>query len=182
MRDRGRGRTVTAVGGPVRHPRGLAPPHVGGTLGAVLLGQAILGVAMLILAIGVIAGGLTLGSRFSDPPPNVAEVGRPLVLAGGVLLVLAAAELALVVAIVVADWRPARRLAAALNALLAIVAAGASLRALRSGADPDVVVSLGLGAAAAFFVLATMVLVIQERRRAAEAAAETAAELPAQPA
>lgn len=144
--------------------RSLAPPHIGEALGAVLLGVSIVAVALVIIAISVIVGGLTMGARFTSPPPNVDELGRLQVLGGFVMLLLAAAELALVAGIVL-EWRLARELAAGLNALLALFAVLAALRAFTSGPDPDAVIALSLFAAAGLFTVASGVLIVQMRRR-----------------
>ena len=60
---------MTATGGHAVH-RSLAPPHIGEALGAVLLGVPIVSVALVIIAVTVIVGGLTMGGRFTSPPPN----------------------------------------------------------------------------------------------------------------
>ena len=160
------GRAAAGRGGHQhRVQRSLAPPHVGEVLGAVLLAVSILAIALAIVGLAVIAGGLTIGGRFGDsPPPNVEEIGRAHLLGGFVVLVLAAAELAVVGAIV-ADRSWARPVAAAVNGLLALVATLAALQALTAGPDPDVVIALALGGAAAVFTAAVVVLVVQLRRR-----------------
>lgn len=129
-----------------------------------LLGVSIVGVAMTILALSMIVGGLTQSGRFGSPPPNVDEVGRLQVLGGVVLLLLAAAELALVAGIVL-EWRRARPVAAALNVLLAFLAFLGAGRAFRSGPDGDVVVGLALLGVGAVFTVAAVVLIIQLRWR-----------------
>ena len=152
-----------------RHSRSLAPPHVGDRLAAALLVVSILGLGMFIMAIAIIAGGLSFGGRFTEPPPNVDEMGRGQVVAGALLLLLSLAELVVVVAIV-ADWRwrqlrplRPRSIAAGLNALLALLAAFGSLRALRAGPDGEIVIALALAAAAAAFTVTTVILVVQLR-------------------
>ena len=156
-------RPVTATGGRRIH-RSLAPPHIGEALGAALLGVSIVGIAMTIVAISVIFGGLTQAGRLDSPPPNASEIGRLQVVGGLVLLALAAAELALVIGIVL-EWRWARPLAAGLSSVLAFISVLAALRALRSGPDPDVVIALALFAAAAVFMVAAGVLITQLRWR-----------------
>ena len=144
----------------------LAPPHVGEALGIVLLGSAIIAVALLILAITMIVGGLTLASRFAggEPPPNVGQLGLGQVAIGVGLLVAAIAELALGTAILVADWPPARPLAAAIDAVLGTAGLLAGLAVVTSGPSPDIPVGVALIAIGGFFIGSTVVLVVQLRR------------------
>ena len=159
----------TAGGRRAQQP-GLAPPHVGETLGAVLLGTAVVALAALILAITVIVGGLTVERSYAgaQPPPNIAEVARAQLLAGIGLFVTAVAQLALVVAIVLYDWRPARPLSAVLDATLAVIALYLGLAALTGAPQPDLVAVLALVAVGAFFAGATVVHIVQLRRGLAD--------------
>ena len=152
-----------------RGHQGLAPAHVGDAVGVTLLASATVALALLIVAVAIIVGGLTQASRFvGTPPPNLDEIGRGQVVGGLALLVASVAELILAVAILL-DWRPARPLAAALNAVLAVAAAFGSLTVYRASPDPDLVVVVALAAVAVFFAAATIVLVTHLRKAAGEA-------------
>lgn len=148
-----------------RAQAGLAPPHVGEILGAVLLGTAVIAFGALILSLAVIARALSLEADYAGtlPPPNLGEIARTQIITGVGVLLAAVAQAALVVAIVLYDWRPARPLSAALDATIAVIALYLGLHVLTAGPVPDMVVTLALLAVGAFFTAATVVHVVQLR-------------------
>ena len=162
--------TADGAGGRRAQQPGLAPAHVGDTLGAVLLGTAVVALAALILGITVIVGGLTLERSYAggQAPPNIGDLARTQVLTGIGLLLVAAAQLALSVAIVLYDWPTARPLSAVLDATLAVISTYLGLAVLTEGPQPDMVAALALLAVGAFFAGATVVHVVQLRRGLAD--------------
>ena len=159
--------TAEVEAGRRAHQPGLAPAHVGEALGAVLLGTAVVALAGLILAITVIVGGLTLERSYAGaaPPPNIGDIARTQVFAGVALLIASVGQLALAVSIVVFDWRQARPLSAAADGILGVIAVYLGLSVLSRGPQADMVAALALLAIGAFFVAATVVHVVQLRRR-----------------
>lgn len=110
-----------------RRPRAhsLAPEHIGEAGSVALLAVSIIGLALFIAGIAILVSGVTIGSRYTGttPPPNLASLGiGPIV--GGALLSLFAALVVGSAAAVLADIARARRVAALLCAVGAILGLG----------------------------------------------------------
>lgn len=135
----------------------LAPAHLGEPASVATLALAVGGVALLITAVSIVVGGLTIASRYADSvPPNVAELGAPLVL-GGIALLLLAMGLVGTAAAVFLDIRGARRLAIALGAITAALSVAGVLLVMTVGGG-DRLLAIALLLTAILFGASSIVL------------------------
>jgi hypothetical protein len=136
------------------HP--LAPEHSGEAGSVAVLALAVLGLALFIAAIAMVVFGMTTGSRYVDPPPNVAELGTGQVLGGIGLGVLGVGLLGAALA-VLADVRGSRRIAAGISALAAALSVIGVVRVMTEGAG-DPILAASLAVATLVFGAAAVIL------------------------